>query len=472
MEERRNQPEFAKSPKKWRYNFSKSLFTFWKTVKMYGGENERIDEAISYFREVLNFFFAEKEEISILFDGIDIKIDNVRIRGQRQDDKYFEDIYDLFLSLCMAGITFKKNVTDKEVLDFFRVIGKFPVGREPKVQAFERVMQDMPQLQDISVVAYDPEESGNLPVYTVEESIRKTFRTLASEYLEHKKMTDAIENIPLRVVERCVQDMITIISKAKDQKELDFICALASNQSYKGSFKGASAAARAIYTILIANELDFDKQATKRMAISAYFQYLSRDLNKGYLALSRMDEFNYSRIEAALNTAYRITDFSDQGILDANCSSGTISGDILKVVSYYDNTTKKWPERVGYRGPALTKPEALRNILKNVKSGAFRKEVAEALVKVLGVYPVGSILKSVGTDEYVVSGGRFENFGSEATVFVLNKEDLSVKEKRVMNAEMLVDIPETAGRQLPSSTKVAIFSGYITDGQSTATDPE
>jgi hypothetical protein len=466
MEERRNQPEFAKSPKKWRYNFSKSLFTFWKTVKMYGGENERIDEEILFFKEVINFFFEEKDEVSILFDGIDIKVDKVRIRGQRQDDKYFEDIYDLFLSLCMAGITIRKGVTDDEILSFFRVIGKFPVGREPKVEAFERVMKDMPELKNISVKAYDPEESGNLPVYTVSESIRRTFRTLASEYLDHKKMTDAVENIPLRTVERSVQDLITMISEIEKQSELDFICALASNQTYKRSFKAASAASRVIYAILISDNLGFNKHEIKRIAISAYFQYLSRSRDKSYLALSRMDEFNYSRIEAALNTSYRITDFSDEGILKKDSSSGTVSGDILKVVSYYDNTTKKWPERVQYNGPTLTRPEALRSILRNVKTGAFKKEIAESIVKVLGVYPVGSILKSIGTDEFVVSGGRFENFSSESTVFVLDS-DLSVKEKKTVKAEMLVDIPQTAGKQLPSRTKVEIFSGYLKD-----TEPE
>jgi len=464
MEERRNQPEFAKSPKKWRYNFSKALFTFWKTVKMYGGENERIDEEITFFKEVLAFFFQEKDEISIIFDGIDIKIDKVRIRGQRQDDKYFEDIYDLFLSLCMAQFTFRKNVTDDEILSFFRVIGKFPVGREPKVASFERVMSDMPELANIEIKAYDPEESGNLPVYTVPGSIRRTFRTLASEYLDHKKMTDAVENIPLRVVERCVQDMISIINKSEDQKELDFICALAANQSYKGSFKGASAASRTIYSILVSNYLGFGKQDVKRIAISAYFQYLSRDLDKGYLALSRMDDFNYSRIEAALNTSYRITDFTDEGLLNKESSSGTISGDVLKVISYYDSVTKKWPERVGYIGPTLTRPEALRRILKNVKRGAFRKEIAEALIRVLGVYPVGSILKSVNTNEFVVSGGKFDSFSSKAMVFVLNN-DLSVKEQRLVKAEMLIDVPGTAGKQLPPETKVDILSGYITDSQ-------
>ena len=119
---------------------------------------------------------------------------------------------------------------------------------------------------------------------------------------------------------------------------------------------------------------------------------------------------------------------------------------------------------MGYVGPTLSRPEALRSILRNVKKGAFRKEIAESFVKVLGVYPIGSILKSIGTDEFVVSGGKFKNFSSEATVYVLNK-DLSVKEKRSMKAEMLVDIPETAGKQLPSKTKADVFAGYLTDSE-------
>ena len=45
MDDRRNRPEYDNSPKKWRYNFSKSLFTFWKNVKMYGDKNERMRTA-------------------------------------------------------------------------------------------------------------------------------------------------------------------------------------------------------------------------------------------------------------------------------------------------------------------------------------------------------------------------------------------------------------------------------------------
>lgn len=465
MEERRNKPEFEKSPKKWRYNFSKSLFTFWKTVKMYGGENERIDEEITFFKKVLEFFFEEKDEVSILFDGIDIKVDKVRIRGQRQDDKYFEDIYDLFLSLCMAGITFKKGVTDKEIIDLFRIIGKYPVGREPKVQAFERVKADLPALDKIEIFPYDPEESGNLPIYNSLLKVRRIYRTLAAEYHEYKKMVDAVENIPLRTIERNVQDIVSILQNNQDDQVFNLILMLTSVPSYRKTFKGTSAASRAILSTMVSTRLGFDAPTVKRTAISGYFQYFSDDLTQGYAALSRMDEFNYSRIEAALNSSYRITDFGEEGLTKPNCSCGTISGDVLKVVSYFDNVTKKWPERVGYKGPLLSRHEALRNILRNVKRGVFRKEIAEALVTVTGIYPPGNILKIISTNEFCISGGKFRDFSSEAPVFVL-KEDISVKESRIVKAENLVDVPDAAGMVLPPETWVQILSYYLDDRES------
>lgn len=462
MEERRNKPEFERSPKKWRYNFSKSLFTFWKTVKMYGGENERIDEEIKFFKDVLSFFFSEKDEISISFDGIDIKVDKVRIRGQRQDDKYFEDIYDLLLSLCMAEITFKKGVSDKDILDFFRVIGKYPVGREPKIQAFERVKADVAEVRNIEITPYDPEESGNLPIYTVDQSVRRIFRTLAIEYIEYKKTVDAVENIPLRIIERCSQDLITIINNLDNDNTRNLLLFLSSLPSYKRTFKGASAAARMVYSVFVSLKLGFDPDVTKRTAISAYFQYLADDSDRGYGALSRMDEFNYSRIEAAVNSAWKITDFTEEGILKPGTSSTTISGDILKVISYYDSVTKKWPVRVKFKGPLLSRQNALRNILKNVKKGAFRREIAEAFAGIVGVYPCGSILKVISTGETVVSGGLFKTYIDEAPVFVLDK-DLSVREVKMVKADNLVDIPDAAGVILPSSTVIQMLSFYLKD---------
>ena len=461
MDERRNRPEYDNSPKKWRYNFSKSLFTFWKNVKMYGDKNERITEEMAFFKQVLAFFFAEKDEISILFDGIDVKIDKVRIRGQRQDDKYFEDIYDLFLSLCMSGITFRKGVTEEEILTLLAVIGKYPIGREPKVAAYERVKNDLPPLQHIEIYPYDPEESGNLPIYKPEQSIRKIYCALAEGYGEYCKMVDAAESIPLRMIERRVQDLISIVSNAKKIETIEFIMFLASIPSAYGSSESAFAVARVFWSVLIAKKLKVDLQATKRIAISAYLQYFSEDKEKGYTALSRMDDFNYDRIEAALNVSSRITDFSEKALLlDTSASSGTLSGEILKVVSYFSAVTRKWPEKSQFcKCPVMTRPEALRSIIRNSTKGVFKQEIVEAFFSITGIYPIGSILK-LSDGNICVAVKRFKNFFDKSDVLLLDKE-LSVKERQTVTAENLLDIPDAAGIVLPEKTTIEVLNTFL-----------
>jgi len=460
MDERRNRPEYDNSPKKWRYNFSKSLFTFWKNVKMYGDKNERITEEITFFKQVLDFFFAEKDEFSILFDGIDIKVDKVRIRGQRQDDKYFEDIYDLFLSLCMSGITFKKGVRDEEILTLLAVIGKYPVGREPKIKAYERVKADLPPLDHIEIYPYDPEESGNLPIYTPEQSVRQIYCVLARDYGDICKMVDAAESIPLRMTERRVQDLISIVSNTKKIETIEFIMFLASIASFEGSTQSAFATSMVFWSVLIAKKLKVDLQSIKRIAVSAYFQYFSGDQEKGYSALSRMDEFNYDRIEAAVNASFRINDFSDQKLIsDNSSSSGTLSGEILKLVSYFSAVTRKWPANSFYKGPLMTRPQAVRSIIKNCTKGIFNKEITEAFVSVAGIYPIGSLVKLLDGNIAVVVK-RFKNFFEQSEVLVLDK-NLSVSERKTVTAENILDIPDAAGVVLPEKTIVEILNTFL-----------
>ena len=460
MDERRNRPEYDRSPKKWRYNFSKSLFTFWKNVKMYGDKNERISEELTFFKQVLYFFFTEKDELSITFDGIDIKVDKVRIRGQRQDDKYFEDIYDLFLSLCMSGITFKKGIQNEEILTLLAVMGKYPVGREPKVQAFERVKADLPHLEHIEIYPYDPEESGNLPIYTPEQSLRSIYCSLARDYSDIRKMVDAAESIPLRMTERRIQDLISIVSNTKKMETLEFIMFLSSIPSFEGSTESAFAVSNVIWSILVAKKLKLEDQAIKRIAVSAYFQYFAKNKEKGYAALSRMDEFNYDRIEAAVNSAFRINDFSEKALLEErSASSGTLSGEILKIVSYYSAVTRKWPEGSFCPCPLMTRPQAVRSIIKNCAKGAFNKEIAEAFFSMIGIYPIGSIVKLFnGTPAVVVK--KFKNFFEKSEILVLDK-NLSISERKTVTAEDVLDVPDAAGAVLPEKTIIQILNTFL-----------
>ena len=235
---------------------------------------------------------------------------------------------------------------------------------------------------------------------------------------------------------------------------------LASIPSSFGSSENAFAVSRVFWSVLIAKKLKIDQQAIKRTAVSAYFQYFSRDKEKGYSALSRMDEFNYDRIEAAVNVSHRITDFSDQAlILDKSMSSGTLSGEILKITSYFSAVTRKWPETSFYKGPLLTMPQAIRSIIANSRKGVFNAEIAEAFISMSGVYPVGSILRLSDGNICVVIK-RFKNFFDQSDVLILDK-NLSVKERRTVNTENLLDIPEVAGIVLPEKTTIQILNTFL-----------
>ena len=273
-------------------------------------------------------------------------------------------------------------------------------------------------------------------------------------------MIDAAESIPLRMTERRVQDLISIVSNTKKIETIEFIMFLASIPSFEGSSEKAFAVSRVFWSVLIAKKLKIDMQSIKRIAVSAYFQYFSRDKEKGYAALSRMDEFNYDRIEAAVNISYRIEDFSDQALLvERSYSSETVSGEILKVVSYFCAVTRKWPENSFYRGPLLTRPQAVYSIINNSTKGVFNKEITEAFVSVIGIYPVGSFVRlSDGNIGVVVK--RFKNFFEKSDVVILGK-DLSIKERCSVNAENLSDIPETAGAILPEKTIVQILNTFL-----------
>ena len=175
-----------------------------------------------------------------------------------------------------------------------------------------------------------------------------------------------------------------------------------------------------------------------------------------------MDEFNYDRIEAALNVSCRISDFSEEALLsDRSASSGTVSGEILKVVSYFSAVTRKWPENSFYRGPLLTRTQAVRSMVKLCSKGVFNKEIVEAFFSMAGIYPLGSVVKLFDGSVCVVVK-KFKNFFEKSEVLVLDK-NLSIGERKAVTAENVLDIPDAAGIVLPEKTIVQILNTFLNE---------
>ncbi len=460
MEERRNLPQNENSPLKWRYNLTRDFFTFWKTVKMYGGENERIDEVVINIFKSLNFFFKTKSEVIFYFDGIDIKINGKRIRGRRQEDKYFEDLYDLFLSLCLAEVKFEKGVEDKEILSFFRAIGKYPVGREPKVATFERIEKELPELKNLKITPYDPEEAGNLPIFSKEQKIFEIYRALISQFNEFSEAIVANETLSLVVLKKSIQDLISILKNNKNSKTWDLAVFLTMLNSYDNSFKGARIVSRVFFSVLTAIILKLSNFETLNVGISAFFQTMLPSDALSFKLLSKMSDFSFCRINAAVLVSAQMTSFNEEMLNSKQkLKHSSIYEEILNVVSYFDENTQIWPEKYK-KSNAISRVQALRNLIKFSLKGIFMKEITEAFILALGVIPAGTIQFIRGTKTFAIPAKSFHSFSEKKDVFVLDY-DLKLIALKEIRADMLADIPHSGDFLLPSSAILMMLRAFF-----------
>ncbi|MFO7736008.1 MAG: hypothetical protein R6W70_07305 [bacterium] len=461
MEDRRNRPEFEKSPTKWRYNLIKAFFTFWRTVKMYGGENDRIDENLENMTRVLDFFLkGNQSDIFIKFDGIDIIVDKFRIRGRRQEDKHFEDLYDLMLSVCLAEVRFERGVSSEEILKFFRAIGKMPVGKEPKVEQFEKFKNFLGDLKNIKVKAYDPEEAGNLPLFSNEQKIMEIFRNIQSELFDQQELAATGEELPFLNVELELQALISILTANTDGRAWDFAIFLSSLNTYRKHYFSTRTASRIFLAISTAITAGLSDETAKQAGISVFYENVFHGKNEGFKKISNMERFNISRVCAATAILESPGSFSEDALIEKSSASkkSSIIAELINTVSFYDTLTHQKPG--DKKSPTISTLTALRKVLDRSKKGLFIKDLAESLVRATGVMPPGSIYKIRQTDKYAVPARRFLSFNDESEVFILNN-DLNPVSLEKISGDKLADIPDSSPQHIPPESLSKIISAFV-----------
>lgn len=463
MDERRNQPEYADSQLKWRYNFTKVAFTFWKTVKMYGGENERIDEEIKAFRDVLDFFFKTQESLKITFDGIDVKVDHKhRVRGRRADDVYFEDLYDLFISICLSEIELTKGVTNDELLALFRTIGKFPLGREPKIKTYERFLSMIPEeLPHVNLQPYDPEEAGNLPIFSPSQRLANIYAILAEEFLEQQELYKTNETLPLKVIERSAQDLLAILLNNMHGKVWDFALMLATTRAYKDSLSAAETVNRVFLAAMVSLVLSLDKIEAKYLLLAAFFQSLGINPQKGFFATSRMRQFYIGRAVIAVNSAMKVKDYHADTITSPDARQGNIFGEILKAVSYYLAVTNSlYPQHLVDQ-QFLPRFTALQNMNKLAMKKGFVPEIIAALRSAVGAMPCGSLVTYENGSKVAVVVGRPEN-GSNNIPVVAVDHTMKIQDTALLSIDAIQPVAQEQLIELPPETVAEILNSFLT----------
>ncbi len=478
MEERRDLPGSENMPRKRRYHLIKNFFTFWKTAKMYGGENERIDEGVTKMRETLNFFFATQNEVTLLFDGIDFKVDKERIRGRRQDDKYFEDLYDLFLSLCLSQITFSRAVTNHEILLFFRAMAFFPVGREPKKVSYDRFKEKIPsEVTHITTVPYDPEESGGSPTLTHFEMARENYRALVDSYDEIAQSVLSGDVIPLRTFDRRVQIFIDLLTEPECPHLYEYLLLLASLDAFHGREYATHTVNTLIYALAIGKTLGVSDALLKRIGTAALVHGLLRpkvdtaneetlaDFSRStFLAASRMEYFSLTRMDASLCAAFHPWLFADNELARMKANRrGTVAEEVLHVAKFFEMTSRRRTSLLAGRKAPASMFKTLQTILFLRREKVFVPFIAEALLAAVGIYPPGHLCAVHRSPHYAFSLSRFPDFSSEGIVCLLDRNGNFVQ-KTSLRADLLIDMPEIQALRPPPAFLEKVFSLFDTPG--------
>lgn len=472
MEERRDLPGSENMPRKRRYHLVKNFFTFWKTAKMYGGENERIDEGVAKMRETLNFFFATQNEVVLLFDGIDLKVDKERIRGRRQDDKYFEDLYDLFLSLCLSQVTFSRAVTDREILLFFRAMAFFPVGREPKKVSYERFKEKIPsEVTHITTVPYDPEESGGAPTLNHFEMARENYRALVDSYDEIAQSVLSGDVIPFRIFDRRVQIFIDLLMEPDCPHLYDYLLLLASLDSFHGREYATHIVNTLMYALATGKMLGASDTLLKRIGTAVLVHGLLRpkmdttseetlaDFSRStFLAASRMEYFSLPRIDASLCAAFHPWVFSETETARIRANRrGTVAEEVLTVAKFFEMISRRRASVLAGRKSPSSMFRTLQAILALRREKVFVPVIAEALVAAVGIYPPGQLCAVHNAPHYAFSLSRFPDFSSEGVVCLMDRNGNFVQ-KTSLRADLLIDMPEIHALRPPPAFLEKVFA--------------
>ncbi|MGD9849803.1 MAG: HD-GYP domain-containing protein [Nitrospirales bacterium] len=101
-------------------------------------------------------------------------------------------------------------------------------------------------------------------------------------------------------------------------------------------------------------------------------------------------------------------------LVDESISEG---GKLLGLVDYFDELVSAWGNQ--HRLPPAL---ALRRIFQEVREGRFPSRMGEALVRTLGVFPVGTVVR-LSTGEIAVVASHQVQAGSKPVVMVVTGED-------------------------------------------------
>ncbi len=452
------------------YAFAAAFFALWKSLKMHGEKNESVQTNLDAMFDVMKKFFSTFPAISFGFNGIDIVINEQRLKSKRSGENYLDLLRQLFMAVHIGEIVIPSDINRSDLVLFCNITRQVTLGAMGDENTFKRINDELQRHgSKISASIYTPIEDEMPPVIDPPQMARQVYRNLINEFMDFQNKADNGQPLPVKKGIRIIQNLIDLLDDITETSQWNHLLTLASLNSYRGNYIPTHAANVTVLTLAVATTMKVPRQQLLTMGLAAYLHDIALDdfrlkdhedkhCVQGFSCLSRLNSLNYSMMEAAVTAGahHRKYDFVGTPVLSDERHIPTPYSEIVNVCDYYDIVTRWWPGRAG---KPMSRPAALEKILSASQQKDFSFAAANALISTLGMYPHGTVCKVLKQPYYACVVGGFRSNYEPARVVLLN-DSLEFAGTQDLYPAQLKPLPMEQHFRLPPSTLNAVFRDF------------
>lgn len=388
----------------------KTLRSFYKVIqtsKIYENNNQLLIKYLKNFSDILNAWWAEDDNLTIKLSHGRFLVQEKKLYYQRENLKLIQEMYHFFESRKLSGICFRsdlKNYSSENLLCFARVLniaGKKEdplswIVKEMNKKAFSWI--EIFQLPNTKPPEQDFERK---------DLARKTYAYALTSVKEVAQKINSQRQAGVRKLKRIVQNMVDII--AEDESVLLGISTIRDYDDYTY----IHSVNVAILSLCLGKRLGLSRKSLCHLAICGLVHDLGKlDIRKEVLnkpgkltdeefkeiqthPIKSMNQIINLRAPADLKAKILLPPFEHHLKYDLsgypqvhNKKSVSLFGRILTITDVYDALTSP---RI-YR-PVATSPDLALGIMLKGSGKDFDPILLKVFINMLGVYPVGTLLK-------------------------------------------------------------------------------
>lgn len=363
-----------------------------RIVSVHSMDNETTRTALAEFRAVLDRALGVFQSVQVQCVGDNVYFNNEFIRLKGAAFEAADQIRKLFKRVAINELAFTSSL-DKETCDeLFRTYQQHVQSQHPEEFANVRLARvAVRSIKETRRVGIDPKLE-----------VARTFAQLLVLLSESLESLDADRAFPLARVRRAVQQLA---DAAIGHEAL--LAGLTRNENAPSDL-AMHATSTAALVLLMGMKLGLPKKELVSTALSAAFHDFGRRRTRQAPGAPPLEDSEETRMKIALSTALDIARFTlsrealDRASIAFECAvpargdqAGLIPGASAKLISVacaYDRLTRPMTPD-GKMSPDALRPDLAVRVLLDDPHSFFDKKAVKLFTSVVGVYPVGSMVK-------------------------------------------------------------------------------